>query len=226
MDLKIERFSSSKEGVYVSHERSKQRSDKRSSRFLIPRSGVQDHDWAALVEQYLVAIKDDINKYTGRVFWGARGGTFIAQPLGRNMVGQIPHEMAKFLEIPTPKEFTFHSFRRSAATAAADTGASSAQMTDFFGWKNPSMPQEYISTSKAAVNTMANLLSPSVPDPAEENTGPIIAADYIHPELEMNAADESGGTSGSVFDQQAMMRLVQHNQKVVFVTNFSGTMNI
>ena len=31
-------------------------------------------------------------------------------------------------------------------------------MIDFFGWANVSMPQEYITTSKAAVMNMANHL--------------------------------------------------------------------
>ena len=39
--------------------------------------------------------------------------------------------------------------------AAADGGSTSEQMQDFFGWKNPSMCKEYISTSKAAITTMA-----------------------------------------------------------------------
>ena len=55
-------------------------------------------------------------------------------------------------------DFTFHSFRRSSASAAADDGATAQQMIDFYGWKSVSMPQEYISTSKKAINNMAGLL--------------------------------------------------------------------
>ena len=32
---------------------------------------------------------------------------------------------------------------------------------NFFGWQNPSMPQQYISTSKSAIKTMANYLQPA-----------------------------------------------------------------
>ena len=52
------------------------------------------------------------------------------------------------LHIDEPKKYTFHSYRRSAATAVADAGATSDQMQDFFGAK---MTTEYISTSKAAI---------------------------------------------------------------------------
>ena len=43
-------------------------------------------------------------------------------------------------------------------TAAADTGATAAQLTDLFGWKNPATTTEYVKTSKIAVNNMASLL--------------------------------------------------------------------
>jgi hypothetical protein len=68
--------------------------------------------------------------------------------------------MAEFLIKENPADYTFHSFRRTCATLAADSGASAQQMQDFFGWKNASMTMEYISTSKAAVMSMASNLNP------------------------------------------------------------------
>ena len=70
--------------------------------------------------------------------------------------------MAKYLEKPTPQDFSFHSFRRSAATVAADSGATAAQLTDVFDWKSASMPQKYINTSKNVGSTMARFLDPPV----------------------------------------------------------------
>jgi hypothetical protein len=55
--------------------------------------------------------------------------------------------------------YTFHSFRRTSATSAADGGSTAAQMTDFFGWKNPSMCHEYVSSSKPAITKMAQTLA-------------------------------------------------------------------
>jgi hypothetical protein len=48
--------------------------------------------------------------------------------------------------------------RRTAATSAADAGSSTEQLVDFFGWKNGSMCQEYISSSKPAILGMASRL--------------------------------------------------------------------
>ena len=127
MTLEIERMVTSPEGVHVTHQRCKQRTDKRDSKFLVPRSKNCDRDWAGLLELYLGNIKEQLGKTTGRVFWRGSGSTFINQPLGRNKIGEIPHEMAKFLDKPNTDAFTFHSYRRSAATASADSGASEAQ---------------------------------------------------------------------------------------------------
>merc|ERR1712107_842797 len=66
--------------------------------------------------------------------------------------------MATHLKLENPGAYSFHSFRRSAATAVADAGATSEQMQDFFGWASSRMTTEYISTSKAAVVNFANKL--------------------------------------------------------------------
>ena len=72
----------------------------------------------------------------------------------KNLIAKIPHEMAEFLKKETVANFTFHSFRHSSATAAADSGATAQQTVDFFGWNDHLMPQEYISTSKGAVKML------------------------------------------------------------------------
>ena len=76
--------------------------------------------------------------------------------MGKNKVSEI----AKFLGVPECDKYTFHSFRRTAATSAADAGSESSteQLMDFFGWKNGSMCQEYISSSKPAILGMASRL--------------------------------------------------------------------
>jgi len=59
----------------------------------------------------------------------------------------------------TASKNTFHSFRRTSATSAADAGSTTEQLVDFFGWKNGSMCQEYISSSKPAILGMATRLA-------------------------------------------------------------------
>ena len=80
------------------------------------------------------------------------------QHMGKNSVFKVPHEIAALLKLPDPSEYTFHSLRRTSATRAADAGATTEQLVDFFGWKNASTCQEYISSSRPAILGMANRL--------------------------------------------------------------------
>ena len=75
------------------------------------------------------------------------------------MCSQIPHEITSMLEKEDPAKYTFHSFRRTSATMAAEEGGSAMQLQDFFGWKNPNMTIEFISTSMAAITSMAEKLN-------------------------------------------------------------------
>ena len=79
--------------------------------------------------------------------------------MGRNVISNVPLEVAILLNLPNPENFTFHSFRRTSATNAADAWATTEQMVDFFGWKNGTMCQEYISTNKPAILGMAKKLA-------------------------------------------------------------------
>jgi integrase len=221
MDLKLERFSACPDGVYVTHARAKQRSDKTESKFLIPRAKTHgETDFASIIELYLHAIKEDLGKFSGRVFWTGRQLNFVDVPVGRNIIGKVPHEMATYLKKPNVAEFTFHSFRRSSATAAADSGATPQQMIDFYGWSNVSMPQEYITTSKAAVKNMAANLN-HVEDKTE-NKDEQVEEQKVEQEDSKNKKLvlydwDSGDFTGG--------RLIQNNQKVIFIQNFNGTIN-
>jgi hypothetical protein len=74
--------------------------------------------------------------------------------MGKKKLSDVPHEIPD--SVPECDKYTFHSFRRTAATSAADSGSSTEQLIDFFGWKNGSMCQEHISSSKPAILGMAS----------------------------------------------------------------------
>ena len=46
MDLELEKFCSKSDGIYITHSRAKQRTDKRTTKFLVPRSTDDNHDYA------------------------------------------------------------------------------------------------------------------------------------------------------------------------------------
>lgn len=167
MELKIEKFSSSKEGVYVVHTRSK---DKKLCKFLIPRATTPgDTNFALPVEFYLSKLKEQLGKSSGRALWTGRGNSFVKQPLGKNMLFTVSHEIARLLGKPSVTEYTFHSFRRSAQ-----------QMVDVYqhGWHSNNVAQEYIMARRhAAAKTTPpkNINSHHQQQPSEQVQGHFIS---------------------------------------------------
>lgn len=171
MDLALEKIIRGPEGFTITHTRAKQRSDKMSTKFLVPQEG----GYADLLASYLDLVKNQLYQYSGRVWYtGRKTDNLTCQTMGKNSVSKVPHEIAALLKLADPSKYTFHSFRRTSATRAADAGATSEQLVDFYGWKNSSMCQEYISSSRPAILGMANRLSstvqPSINDSNEEVT--------------------------------------------------------
>ena len=156
MQLELEKFTRTAEGYQIVHSRAKQRTDKMSTKFLVPDKG----GFANMLDVYLKKVKEQLNIYSGKVWFTGRKSSFlVAQPMGKNSMAKVPHELAVLLHLPNVSSYTFHSFRRTSATRAADAGASSEQLVDFFGWKNSSMCKEYISSSKPAIMEMATKLA-------------------------------------------------------------------
>ena len=156
--LQLEKVFSCSSGCEITHSRAKQRSDARETKFLVPRSH-SGPNYAGILEEYLSAVRNVIGKVTGRMWFCGRNDIFIQSPMGKNYLSNVPHEMAMRLSLENPANYTFHSYRRSAATMAANEGASGLQMQQNFGWKNIHMAQEYISTSKVAIKDVASKLA-------------------------------------------------------------------
>ena len=131
MEIVLEKIESKPEGLFVTHERAKQRTDKRQSKFMVTRAG--SLDYAAVVEDYISAIKSSFGVYTGRLFYTGTPNKFVCSFMGKNMISKVPTEMATLLKKDNPNEYTFHSLRRSSATAAADAGATIQQMMVLYG---------------------------------------------------------------------------------------------
>jgi len=154
-DLLLEKIVRNQDGFKIVHSRVKQRSDQRETAFLVPAEG----GFADRLAVYLDKVHTALNKYSGRVWWtGTKGSILKSQPMGRNMIGKVPHDVASRLNLENTAQYTFHSYRRTSASSAANGSMSADQMQTFFGWKHPSMCQEYISTSRPALINMAKTL--------------------------------------------------------------------
>ena len=138
---------------------------------------------------------------------------FTRSHMGKNRLAEVPKEIATHLGLEDPGKYTFHSFRRSAATAAADAGTSTDQMVDFFGWANQKMTSEYISTSKQAVHMMADRLSKTESiQPFTTETDPV-------PYEKLNSNDK-------MFKNSENCILFQGTEKVLIFPGYSGEIKL
>ena len=98
LDLSLEKIQRSKEGFFVTHSRVKQRrSDKLESRFLVPEEG----GFAAKLALYLFKVNNQLRHYQGRVWYtGTKSDSLRNQPMGKNTVSKLPHEIASLLNLP------------------------------------------------------------------------------------------------------------------------------
>ena len=116
---------------------SKQRSDKVTTKFMVV--GVYAHVLAV----YLDKVNNQLEKYKGRVWYtGKKSDGLSNQHMEKNYISKIPHKIESLLNLPDPARYTFHSFRWTSATNAADVGTTTEQLVDFYGWKNSSARED------------------------------------------------------------------------------------
>ena len=54
-------------------------------------------NFANVIDSYIGAIKSDLGKFSGRVFWTGKDLTFVNIPMGKSIVSLVARGMAKFL---------------------------------------------------------------------------------------------------------------------------------
>jgi hypothetical protein len=82
-----------------------------------------------------------------RFFVGYRLGKCIAHPVGINTIGGAPKQIATFLGLKNPEEYTGHAFRRSSATLLAESGADTSILKRLGGWKSTNVAEGYVDES-------------------------------------------------------------------------------
>ncbi|XP_011695514.1 PREDICTED: fatty acid synthase-like [Wasmannia auropunctata] len=58
--------------------------------------------------------------------------------MGKNLIAKIPQRVAEYLELPNPKTYTGHAFRRTSATLLVDAGADMLTLKRHGVWKSNS----------------------------------------------------------------------------------------
>lgn len=113
--------------------------------FFVTSGGIDGLNMVEIVRKYL-ALRPNHTDH-GRFFVGYRNGKCIKQPVGINTFGKMPENIASFLKLPTPKEYTGHCFRRSSTSLLADSGADLLSVKRHGGWRSNTVAEGYIDTS-------------------------------------------------------------------------------
>lgn len=88
--------------------------------FVITKGNSPGVDMLKLFRSY--AQKRPLDVPHSRFFVGYRSGKCTKQAIGINSIAHMPKQIAEFLNLPSPQEYTGHCFRRSAVSVLGDSG--------------------------------------------------------------------------------------------------------
>jgi integrase len=121
-------------------------------------------------------------KENSRLFLQVRNGKMTGQPHGKTWFSNLAKEAAVSLGLSDPESYTGHTYRRSAATAAAERGISQQRLQEAGRWSHEKTARSYVETSSRGKEATSNLLqdvpsqdvssSSNVP-PAMDPTNPL-----------------------------------------------------
>ena len=76
--------------------------------------------------------------------------------VGVNKIRNVPKEIATYLKLPHPENYTWHCFRRSSATLLADSGANITTIKRHGGWRSTTVAETYVEDSIQNKISIAN----------------------------------------------------------------------
>ena len=106
-------------------------------------------------------------KSSNRLFLSTRKGRLVAIPIGKNKLAEISKKVADVLGLEG--NFSSHSFRTTAATTAAENGATALQIQKLGDWKDQKVCESYIRSSHMMAGRVAEFL---VPEEAKTSAEP------------------------------------------------------
>lgn len=111
----------------------------------IDRNFVIRDEYVKIVEKYQ-ALRP-ANTPIDRFFLQYRNGKCYRQPMGSTKIGGLPREIATFLGLEDPKQYTGHCFRRTSATLLSDSGADLTTLKRHSGCKSSIETEGHIQDS-------------------------------------------------------------------------------
>lgn len=95
-------------------------------------------------------------------FLNFQNGKCTTQRIGINKFTKMGKDIAAFLKLPNPEQYSGHSFRRSSATILVDAGGDITALKRHGGWKSTAVAEGYIDESVKNKTNTANKISSSI----------------------------------------------------------------
>jgi integrase len=114
--------------------------------------------WIEIVKKYL---KMRPTPDMPRLFISKRNGKATTQNIGHNTIGEMPKKIAIYLNLPNPRSYTGHCFRRTSATILASRGGNTLQLKQHGGWKSSNVAEGYVKNSLSIKKKIAQMVQGS-----------------------------------------------------------------
>lgn len=126
----------------------------------IPRSFTVTESFYEICKKYMKLRPKNISEK--RFFLNYKQGKCTKQVVGINKIGGMAKDIAGFLKLPNPEQFTGHCFRRSSATMLVNAGGDLLTLKRHGGWRSSAVAEGYIDDSIENKIQIANKIVKSV----------------------------------------------------------------
>lgn len=126
----------------------------------ITRKFVIDGEFRQIVAKYESLRPPNVN--SDRFFLNYQSGKCTNQVIGKNKFGNMPKQIAGFLQLPDSNLYTGHSFRRTSATLLADGGADLLTLKRHGGWTSNATAEGYVEDSTTNKQKIAKMITSSI----------------------------------------------------------------
>lgn len=99
----------------------------------------------SLYRQYAESRPENFEN--SRFFYKFSKGKAFRQVVGIHQFGKMPQNVAEFLKLNNPRQYTGHCFRRTSATILIDSGSDVTTLKRHGGWRSSSVAEGYVEDS-------------------------------------------------------------------------------
>lgn len=117
------------------------------SKTKISRSFVINGTFYQICKQYMQHRQQVQNLDTNQFFINYQKGKCTKQVVGINKIGNVPKQIAQYLNLPNPNLYTGHCLRRTSATILIDAGGDLFALKRHGGWKSSTTAEGYVDNS-------------------------------------------------------------------------------